>query len=103
MSEISDKLLLVKAILSNPQIIRVNPSLNIFLIKYMQRFNIVNVGGRLVLHSHLPAINSQAFSRFISEHLLARTEGPTHAQIGVTNVCPQRIRRINALSTFCDL
>jgi MoaA/NifB/PqqE/SkfB family radical SAM enzyme len=88
-SKISDQLLLVKAILSNPQIIRVNPSFNIFLMKYMKKFNIVNVGGRLVLHSHLPAINSRAFSRFINEHLLARSEGPTHAQIGVTNACPQ--------------
>lgn len=55
----------------------------------MQKFNLVKAGGRLVLHSHLPAINSPAFSRFISEHLLARAEGPTHAQIGLTNACPQ--------------
>ncbi|MEN6348704.1 MAG: radical SAM protein [Syntrophomonas sp.] len=89
MSKISDKLLLAKSILSNPQIIRVSPSINIFLTKYMQKFNLVKAGGRLVLHSHLPAINSPAFSRFISEHLLARAEGPTHAQIGLTNACPQ--------------
>ncbi|KUG02787.1 radical sam domain protein [hydrocarbon metagenome] len=89
MSTTTDKLLLVKTILSNPQLIKVNPSINMFLIKYMQKFNIQNVGGRLVLHSHLPPINSPAFSRFIDEHLLAKTEGPSHAQVGITNVCPQ--------------
>lgn len=89
MSKISDRLLVIKAILSNPQILRVHPSLNLFLVKYMQKFNLENVGGRLVIHSHLPAINSRAFSRFVDEHLLARTPGPTHAQVSVTNACPQ--------------
>ncbi len=89
MSKTSDKLLLIKTILSNPQIVKVNPFINMFLIKYMKKFNIVNVGGHLVLHSHLPPVNSQAFSRFIDEHLLAKTQGPTHAQVGITNICPQ--------------
>lgn len=86
---IPDKFLLLKAVVSNPQIMAVRPSINVFFIKYMRKFNLVNVGGRLVIHSHLPAINSEAFYRFVSEHLLAKTEGPTHAQIGVTNACPQ--------------
>ena len=34
-------------------------------------------------------MKSKAYGRFIDEHLLARTEGPSHAQIGLTNVCPQ--------------
>lgn len=89
MSSITDKLLLVKTLLSNPQLVRVNPSINLFLIKYMKKFNVVNVDGRLVLHSHLPPMNSPAFSRFINDHLLARSQGPTHAQIGITNTCPQ--------------
>ena len=49
----------------------------------------LNVDGNLVLHSHLPPINSNAYSRFVKEHLLARTAGPSHAQIGLTNACPQ--------------
>ena len=44
----------------------------------------------MIVHSHLPPINSPAYKRFIDEHLLGRTEGPSHAQIGVTNACPQR-------------
>lgn len=89
MSKASDKLLLVKAILSNPQILRVSPSINIFLMKYMQKFHLMDAGGHLVIHSHLPDMNSRAFSRFVSEHLLAKNGGPTHAQIGITNACPQ--------------
>lgn len=89
MAGIADNLLLVKTILSNPQLVKVNPSINLFLTRYMQKFDMVNIDGRLVLHSHLPPINSPAFSRFINEHLLARSQGPTHAQIGITNACPQ--------------
>ena len=57
---------------------------------YMSKFPIRKVGGNLVLHSHLPPLNSPAYSRFVKEHLLARTAGPSHAQIGITNACPQR-------------
>ncbi|HWQ78761.1 MAG TPA: radical SAM/SPASM domain-containing protein [Anaerovoracaceae bacterium] len=49
----------------------------------------MSVDGQLILHSHLPSVNSKAFTRFINEHLLARTEGPSHAQISLTNACPQ--------------
>jgi MoaA/NifB/PqqE/SkfB family radical SAM enzyme len=89
MAEFKNKIALVKALLSNTQIIKVKPSINWFLTKYMGKFNLLNIGGRLIIHSHLPSINSKAFTRFINEHLLARTEGPSHAQIGLTNVCPQ--------------
>jgi Predicted Fe-S oxidoreductases len=89
MTEFKNKIALVKALLSNPQIIRVKPSLNWFLTKYMGKFNLLNIDEQLIIHSHLPAVNSKAFTRFINEHLLARTEGPSHAQIGLTNVCPQ--------------
>ena len=44
----------------------------------------------LIVHSHLPPLNSDAYGRFIDEHLLRRSDGPSHAQIGVTNACPQR-------------
>lgn len=89
MAEFKNKIALIKALLSNMQIIKVKPSINWFLTKYMGKFNLLNIGGQLVIHSHLPSVNSKAFTRFINEHLLARTEGPSHAQIGLTNACPQ--------------
>jgi MoaA/NifB/PqqE/SkfB family radical SAM enzyme len=89
MTEFKNKIALVKALLSNPQIIRVKPSINWFLTKYMGKFNLLNIGGQLIIHSHLPPLNGKGFTRFINEHLLAGTEGPSHAQIGLTNVCPQ--------------
>lgn len=84
-----ERIKLAKAILSNPQMIKVKPSINMFLLQYMRKFNVINVGGNYVLHSHLPPINSKAYTRFVNEHLLAKAEGPSHAQIGLTNACPQ--------------
>lgn len=88
----NNKIALVKALLSNMQIIRVKPSINWFLAKYMGKFNLLNIDGQLIIHSHLPSINSKAFTRFIDEHLLASAEGPSHAQIGLINACPQNCR-----------
>jgi MoaA/NifB/PqqE/SkfB family radical SAM enzyme len=79
----------IRALASNVNQIRVKPSINWFFIKYLRKFTISDVGGKLILHSHLPPINSAAYKRFISEHLLNRNAGPSHAQIGVTNACPQ--------------
>jgi MoaA/NifB/PqqE/SkfB family radical SAM enzyme len=90
MSSISDNLALTKAILSNPQMIRIKPAVNWFMLQYLRKFRVRNVGGNLVIHSHLPPVNSRAYSRFIDEHLLGGASGPSHAQIGVTNACPQR-------------
>ena len=92
MTELKNKVALVKALMSNMRIIRVKPSINWFLTKYMGKFRLLNLGGQLIIHSHLPAVNSKAFTRFINEHLLARTEGPSHAQISLTNACPQNCR-----------
>jgi MoaA/NifB/PqqE/SkfB family radical SAM enzyme len=75
---------------SNPQMLRVKPSVLWFLNDYMSRFQVKKIGNNMILHSHLPPLNSRAYSRFIKEHLLAKTQGPTHAQIGLTNACPQR-------------
>ncbi len=83
---------LVKSLLANIRIIRVKPSINWFLAKYMGKFNLVDIGGQFFIHSHLPSVNSKAFTRFINEHLLARTLGPSHAQISLTNACPQNCR-----------
>jgi MoaA/NifB/PqqE/SkfB family radical SAM enzyme len=81
---------LIKALLKNPQIIRARPSLLLFLAHYMRKFKVQAAGENLILHSHLPPINSLAYRRFIDEHLLGKTEGPSHAQVGLTNACPQR-------------
>lgn len=89
MTAFINKITLIKSILANLQIIRVDPALNWFLTKYMNKFSLLNVDGQLVLHSHLPAINSKAFTRFIDEHLLAKSAGPTHAQISLTSACSQ--------------
>jgi len=89
MNEISNKAILAGALLKNARMIRLRPSVNIFMLKYIRKFKLVNVGGNLIIHSHLPAINSKAYSRFVNEHLLEQTPGPSHAQIGLTNLCPQ--------------
>ena len=80
---------LVQIISSNPQMLQVNPSILRFLSGYMSKFQIRRISDNLILHSHLPPLNSPAYSRFIKEHLLAKTSGPSHAQIGITNACPQ--------------
>ena len=80
---------LLKLIASNPQMLRVKPATLSFLNDYMSRFQIQKVGGNYILHSHLPPLNSRAYTRFVNEHLLAKTSGPSHAQIGITNACPQ--------------
>jgi MoaA/NifB/PqqE/SkfB family radical SAM enzyme len=70
--------------------LKVSPSVLRFLSGYMGKFRVREVGDNLILHSHLPPLNSAAYTRFVEEHLLERTSGPSHAQIGITNACPQR-------------
>jgi len=89
MSRITNNLALTKALLSKPRILKANPSINRFLLQYLRKFRAVKVGGNLILHSHLPPLNSRAYARFIDEHLLSKIEGPSHAQIALTNACPQ--------------
>jgi len=79
----------LKTLLSNPQLLRVPPKTSLFLMKYLKKFPVVRTGRNLILHSHLPPLNSRAYSRFVTEHLIHRVEGPSHAQIGLTNACPQ--------------
>ncbi len=90
MKSLKKNLALWKALARNPQILRTGRQVNLFLARYLQKFQVVEAGGNLILHSHLPPINSPAYRRFIDEHLLGRTDGPSHAQVGVTNACPQR-------------
>jgi MoaA/NifB/PqqE/SkfB family radical SAM enzyme len=88
-NSLKNTLPLVDIIRSSPRMLQVSPSTLWFLNCYMSKFQIRRIGGNLVLHSHLPPLNSRAYSRFVKEHLLERTTGPSHAQIGITNACPQ--------------
>jgi MoaA/NifB/PqqE/SkfB family radical SAM enzyme len=89
MGNTHNKIELAKALIANPQILKSKASINWFLLRYMRKFRPRKVGPHLILHSHLPPINSKAYTRFINEHLLAKSPGPSHAQIAVTNACPQ--------------
>jgi MoaA/NifB/PqqE/SkfB family radical SAM enzyme len=90
MSKVAGKLDLAKAIFSNPRILKAGFQMDFFLLAYLQKFKIKNFNGKLIIHSHLPPINSKAYTRFIDEHLLSKAVGPSHAQIGLTNLCPQK-------------
>jgi len=47
-----------RALASNPQIIKAGPRLVRFLCGYMGKFKVQDLGSRLILHSHLPPLNS---------------------------------------------
>jgi len=89
MLNIKEKYELTKAIVKNLQILKAPLPVILFLAKYMQKFKISHVGDNYIIHSHLPPVNSGAYVRFINEHLLSNSFGPSHAQIAVTNKCPQ--------------
>lgn len=80
---------MARTFFSNPHMVFVRPSLTLFMCSYMNKFRMRTVGRNMILHSHLPPLNSKAYSRFVDEHLIAGTGGPSHAQIAVTNRCPQ--------------
>jgi len=90
MSRLGNKLKAYQAVLSNPQMLKLSPSVNLFFIRYMMKFQPVVVGEHVIIHSHLPPLNSRAYSRFVNEQLIGRSEGPSHAQIALTNACPQK-------------
>lgn len=79
----------LRAMLAHPAILKAGPALDLFLCRYMRKFRLREVGGHLILHSHLPPLDSAAFGRFVNEHLTRRAAGPSHAQIAVTSACPQ--------------
>jgi MoaA/NifB/PqqE/SkfB family radical SAM enzyme len=89
MNSHANTLSVVKALLKEPQLLVAKPSINWYLFHYLRKFKVRKVGGRLIVHSHLPPLNSTAYRRFIDEHLLRKNAGPSHAQIGLTNACPQ--------------
>jgi MoaA/NifB/PqqE/SkfB family radical SAM enzyme len=80
---------LAKVALANPGMLRVKPDVSLFMAQYMRRFRAKRSGRNLILHSHLPPLTSEAYARLISRHFLARAPGPSHAQVGLTNACPQ--------------
>jgi len=79
---------IARAILKTPRIVLARPAVNGFLCRYLGKFKILDVDGNLIIHSHLPPVNSRAYSRFVTEHLLGESIAPSHAQIAVTNACP---------------
>lgn len=81
---------IMASLAANPRILLARPALNLFLAGYIRKFRPRRVGGHLILHSHLPPLNSAAYARFVDEHILGRCNGPTHAQIGITIACPQK-------------
>jgi MoaA/NifB/PqqE/SkfB family radical SAM enzyme len=89
MNSVASTFDVAKALVANPRIITLKPSLTWFLCQYLRKFKVRRVGRNLIIHSHLPPLNSNAYSRFINEHLLVKDAGPSHAQIGITNLCPQ--------------
>ena len=89
MKERTARFLLPRVLFANPGMLRVKPRAGLFMARYMRRFPVRRFGGNLVLHSHLPPLTSRAYSRFVAHHLVARKPGPSHAQVGLTNACPQ--------------
>ncbi len=74
----------------NPHLLKVRPAIGLFFLKYMRKFRVRKVGENLILHSHLPPLNSPAYAGFVREQLVEGRAAPTHAQVGLTNACPQR-------------
>jgi MoaA/NifB/PqqE/SkfB family radical SAM enzyme len=81
---------LAKSLLQTPQTLRVNPFVSLFLLGYFSKFKVKKVDKSYVLHSHLPPLNSAAYTKFVQKHLIEKVPGPSHAQIGITNACPQK-------------
>ena len=80
----------LRVLWANPHLLKVRPSLSLFFLKYMRKFHIRKVGDNLILHSHLPPLNSAPYARFIKEALIEKKAGPSHAQVALTRDCPQR-------------
>jgi MoaA/NifB/PqqE/SkfB family radical SAM enzyme len=89
MAPLKNFIYLARTLWLQPRMARVSPALNLFFLRYIGKFRIKHSAGHWTVHSHLPPLNHPAFGRFISRHLLERTAGPSHAQIGLTNACPQ--------------
>ena len=80
----------LKVLWHNPHLLKVRPGVGLFFVKYFRKFKARRVGRNVILHSHLPPLNSPAYARFVREQLVERRNVPSHAQVGLTNACPQR-------------
>lgn len=80
---------LPRVLFANPPMLRVKPGADLFMARYMRGFPIRWFGENLVLHSHLPPLTGRAYARFVEHHLVTQAPGPSHAQVGLTNACPQ--------------
>ena len=89
MAKPAGRLAVLKALASHPKVLKARPGTIGFLCRYMSAFRVRKSGRNLIIHSHLPPLNGRAYGRFVGEHLVARSEGPSHAQIGLTDRCPQ--------------
>jgi MoaA/NifB/PqqE/SkfB family radical SAM enzyme len=90
MGPLKNILFLARTLRRQPRMLKVRPALNLFFLRYLNHFRIKNSGGHWTVHSHLPPLNHKAYGRFINDHLLKRIDGPSHAQVGITNACPQK-------------
>ena len=90
MASVKNYLFLARTLRRQPRMLKVRPALNLFFLRYLGHFRIKDSGGHWTVHSHLPPLNHRAFGRFVDDHLLKRIDGPSHAQVGLTNACPQR-------------
>jgi MoaA/NifB/PqqE/SkfB family radical SAM enzyme len=106
MAPLKNYYFLAKTLWRHPAMLRVQPALNLFFLHYLGKFQVKNQSGHWTIHSHLPPLNHRAFGRFVDDHLLKRIDGPSHAQVGITNDCPQacaycynRDRRGRAMDT----
>jgi MoaA/NifB/PqqE/SkfB family radical SAM enzyme len=79
-----------RVVLRHPHLLRVRPALSRFFLGYMRKFPVRDFGGNLILHSHLPPLNSPAYGALVREQLVERRDAPSHAQIGLTAACPQK-------------
>lgn len=80
----------LSSLAANPRILLARPAVNLFLLNYIRKFKPRRNGRDLILHSHLPPLNSPAYARFVDHHVIKKSPGPSHGQIALTNACPQR-------------
>ena len=61
---------MLRTVAANPRMLLVKPQASLFMAGYMKRFPVRRFGDNLIVHSHLPALNSRAYSRFVAHHLV---------------------------------
>jgi len=64
----NERLALAKVLAANPAMLLVRPQASLFMAITCASSS-QKVRDNLILHSHLPPLTSQAYSRFVSHHL----------------------------------